>query len=141
MHNVCSFLMGYSRKTKDIRIMINSKRPKIFLAFLLTAGEFWEYHVSCLSVWQWAKHELRNTPFLLGFAKPLIKFTIRVLKPVTHMSKVRAKKQNWLSWLFKIKNINSSCSTLQELDLSWIALGVVKSTIMPTSTWICRFGS
>jgi hypothetical protein len=48
-------------------------------------GELLAYHVSCLSLWQWAKHELMNTPFCVDAEKPLTEASISFLKPASHI--------------------------------------------------------
>ena len=54
----------------------------ITLTLLWRTGELSANHVSCLSVWQWAKHEFMNNPFWCDCANCLITFSIWFLNPV-----------------------------------------------------------
>lgn len=53
----------------------------IVLTLLPILGELLANHVSCLSDWQWAKQEFKNTPLCLDAANPFISFSMWVLKP------------------------------------------------------------
>lgn len=51
------------------------------LTLLARRGESFANHVSCLSVWQWAKHELINNPFSLDDENSFTELSIWFLNP------------------------------------------------------------
>lgn len=61
------------------------------------AGESSENHVSCLSVWQWAKQEFMKSPFCGDLEKSFITFSILILNPAS------SRQRSGFLWVAKAK--------------------------------------
>lgn len=100
--------------THKLNIVCMSTRH---ITLLWRTGELSANHVSCLSVWQWAKHEFMNNPFWRDVANCLITFSIWFLNPVPKKLKRKFVTVSRQDYMLRLETIHYVQVAMMRQDL------------------------